>query len=190
MQVNSHLERTRNPDFILWTMGVYQAVLRSLLRVFRAVPLPPALTLPLPLNPTPPPASIHSDCARGFPKHLARGFDVRRTMATATGWRAPVSVATVSMSPLLSYLSSPSCQLTELRVGYTDFIFYFIIFFNKLSYFIWSRFLPPHHLHNNCKPLNTQSHQQTSSDQSIIILSSSYIWSFLEFIYDIYHLNH
>lgn len=57
-------------------MGVNQAVLRSLLRVFRAVPLPPALTLPLPLNPTPPPASIHGDSARGFPEHLARGFDV------------------------------------------------------------------------------------------------------------------
>lgn len=121
MQVNSHLERTRNPDFILWTMGVYQAVLRSLLRVFRAVPLPPALTLPLPLNPTPPPASIHGDRARGFPEHLARGFDVRRTMATATGWRAPVSVATVSMRPLLSYLSSASCQLTQLCVGYATY---------------------------------------------------------------------
>lgn len=85
MQLNSHLERTNNPDFILRTMGVYQAVLCSLLRVFRAVPLPPALTLPLPLNPAPPPASIHGDHARGFPKHLARGFDVRRTMETATG---------------------------------------------------------------------------------------------------------
>lgn len=83
--MNSHLERTRNPDFILLTMGVNQAVLRLLLRVFRAVPLPPALTLPLPLNPTPPPASIHGDSARGFPEHLARGFDVRRAMATATG---------------------------------------------------------------------------------------------------------
>lgn len=78
MLVNSHLRCTRNPDFILSTMWVCQAVLRSLLRVFRAVPLPPALTLPLPLNPTPPPASIHGNRARGFPKHLARGFDVRR----------------------------------------------------------------------------------------------------------------
>ncbi len=145
MQVNSHLERTRNPDFILWTMGVYQAVLCSLLRVFRAVPLPPALTLPLPLNPTPPPASIHGDRARGFPEHLARGFDVRRTMATATGWRAPVSMATVSMRPLLSYLSSPSCQLTQLCVGYTDFFFFFFFFFflYKRSYFITSRSVSP-----------------------------------------------
>lgn len=129
--MNSHLERTRNPDFILWTMGVNQAVLRSLLRVFRAVPLPPALTLPLPLNPTPPPASIHGDSARGFPEHLARGFDVMRTMATATGWRAPVSTATVSTRPRLSYQSSPSCQLTQLCVGY--------------------------HLHN-CKPWNSVHH--------------------------------
>lgn len=128
MQVNSHLRCTRNPDFILSTMWVCQAVLRSLLRVFRAVPLPPALTLPLPLNPTPPPASIHGNRARGFPKHLARGFDVRRAMATATGWRASVSVATVSMRPLLSYLSSPSCQLTQLCVGYTDLFIYFLYF--------------------------------------------------------------
>ena len=147
MQVNSHLERTRNPDFILWTMGVYQAVLRSLLRVFRAVPLPPALTLPLPLNPTPPPASIHGDRARGFPEHLARGFDVRRAMATATGWRAPVSVATVSMRPLLSYLSSASCQLTQLCVGY--------------------------HLHNHCKPWNPV-HQQSLSPQYISITDLSH----------------
>lgn len=116
--MNSHLERTRNPDFILLTMGVNQAVLRLLLRVFRAVPLPPALTLPLPLNPTPPPASIHGDSARGFPEHLARGFDVRRAMVTATGWRAPVSTATVSTRPLPSYQSSQSCQLTQLCVGY------------------------------------------------------------------------
>lgn len=64
-------------------MGLRQSVLRSLLRVFRAVPLPPALTLPLPLSPTPPPACIHGDRARGFPEHLRRGFDVRRTMATS-----------------------------------------------------------------------------------------------------------
>lgn len=128
MQVNSHLRCTRNPDFILSTMWVCQAVLRSLLRVFRAVPLPPALTLPLPLNPTPPPASIHGNRARGFPKHLARGFDVRRAMATATGWRASVSVATVSLRLLLSYLSSPSCQLTQLCVGYTDLFIYFYHF--------------------------------------------------------------
>lgn len=128
MLVNSHLRRTRNPDFILSTMWVCQAVLRSLLRVFRAVPLPPALTLPLPLNPTPPPASIHGNRARGFPKHLARGFDVRRAMATATGWRASVSVATVSLRLLLSYLSSPSCQLTQLCVGYTDLFIYFYYF--------------------------------------------------------------
>lgn len=133
MLVNSHLRCTRNPDFILSTMWVCQAVLRSLLRVFRAVPLPPALTLPLPLNPTPPPASIHGNRARGFPKHLARGFDVRRAMATATGWRASVSVATVSLRLLLSYLSSPSCQLTQLCVGYTD-LFIFIIF--KHLYFV------------------------------------------------------
>lgn len=153
MQVNSHLERTKNPDFILWTMGVYQAVLCSLLRVFRAVPLPSALTLPLPLNPAPPPASIHGDSARGFPKHLARGFDVRRTMETATGWRAPVSVATVSMRPLLSYLSSPSCQLTQLCVGYA---------------LQASVLLPPHHLHG--------AHPQTYSPSTLILSSTYFAW--------------
>lgn len=66
MQVNSHLRCTRNPDFILSTMWVCQAVLRSLLRVFRAVPLPPALTLPLPLNPTLPPPVSTATAPGGF----------------------------------------------------------------------------------------------------------------------------
>lgn len=106
-------------------MGVYQAVLRSLLRVFRAVPLPPALTLPLPLNPTPPPASIHGDRARGFPEHLARGFDVRedhgnRYEMTCAGLRGNClheAAAVVSEFPI------ESADAARCGFGYTDFLF-------------------------------------------------------------------
>lgn len=54
----------------------------SLLGVFRAVPLPPALTLPLPLNSTPPPASIHGNRYPGFPTLFYTVPHVTRTMVT------------------------------------------------------------------------------------------------------------
>lgn len=54
----------------------------SLLGVFRAVPLPPALTLPLPLNSTPPPANIHGNRYPGFPTLFYTVPHVTRTMVT------------------------------------------------------------------------------------------------------------
>lgn len=101
--------------WVRFSSGAGAAVLLSLRRRFRAQLLPTALTLPLPLNSTPPPASIHGDGARGFPEHLTRGFwRQKKILATATAWRAPVAMVTVSTKPVPAYQSSASCQLTAL----------------------------------------------------------------------------